>query len=230
MTTLSVVIPIYNEEAILPELVRRCRLAIDGIDAEVLLVDDHSTDGSNEFLAALPAPFRHLRLPANRGQWGATREGLSQANGRVVAVLDGDLQDPPEALRHLMNLLLRDCDTDVVFAARKGRVDPLWLRGGRQGYRLLQYAVNAGNVVPSGVGSYCVMRPEVARRAASVDLPDANLAAVLTALRVSANTYQVERSPRAAGESRVGPVGLVREALGSLWLLSPLGRRSLRDG
>lgn len=229
---LSLVIPVYNEREILPELVRRCTEAVAHLDGpcEVLLIDDHSTDGSDTWLATVEAPIHHIRLPENRGQWGATRHGLSLARGSLVAVMDGDLQDPPEHLPRLVRQLAHHPAASVAFAVRTGQVDPLWMRVGRRGYRALQHVLNDGNVVPSGAGSYCVMQAEVARQAAAVDLSDANLAAVLTALRVPVTTIHVERAPRAHGTSRVGLRGLTREAIGSLWLLATLGRRSSAGG
>jgi len=226
---LSVVVPLYNEAAVLPELEARCRAAAGSIEGgvELLFVDDHGTDGSADQLAAMPPPVRHIRLPENRGQWGATCEGLRQARGELVAVMDGDLQDPPELLPQLVDVLHQNNHLDVVFATKSSRRDPLWFRLGRQGYRTAQFVVNAGNVVPSGAGAYCVMRRPLARRAAEVRLDNVNLAAVLTAMRPRATTVPFARAARADGDSRVGPLGLAKEALGSLLVLSPLGRRWL---
>lgn len=228
---LSLVVPLYNEAAVLDELEARCRAAVAplGDSVEILLVDDHSTDGSDARLAAMAPPVRHLRLPRNLGQWGGTTEGLRRARGETVVVMDGDLQDPPELVPRLQAALLAAPDADVAFATRERRDDPLWFRAGRRGYRALQFAVAAGHTVPPRTGSFCAMRAPVARRAAAVSLPDANLAAVLTALRVRHVTVPCERSARADGSSRVGLAGLSREALGSLLLLSPLGRRWLPD-
>lgn len=228
---LSLVIPLYNEAAVLNELEARCRAAVAQIDGEVevLLVDDHGTDGSECALAKMSPPIRHIRLPENRGQWGATREGLRQARGELVAVMDGDLQDPPELLPQLVARISDVPGTDVVFAVKSRRDDPLWFRVGRHGYRLAQFVVNAGNVVPSGAGAFCVMHRPVAQQAASVELDSVNLAAVLTAMRVTATTVPFERAARADGDSRMGLAGLAREALGSLLLLSVVGRRWLPD-
>ena len=119
---------------------------------------------------------------------------------------------------------------DVVFATKISRQDPSWFRLGRAGYRAAQFLVNAGHVVPSGAGAFCVMRPHIARRAADVALTDVNLAAILTAMRLRTATVPFARAARAHGESRVGPVGLAREALGSLMVLSPMGRRWVTRG
>ncbi|MEL6344601.1 MAG: glycosyltransferase family 2 protein [Myxococcota bacterium] len=219
---ISVVVPIYNEVAVLDELEARIRAALPG-PAEIIFVDDQSTDGSTETLSAMAPPVRHLRQTTNGGQWQATRAGLQAAEGDIVVVLDGDLQDPPELIPALVQTL-RTAETDVVFATRTARSEPLWFLVGRRGYRLLQFVVNAGNVVPSGVGSYCAMRSSVARRAARVRLRHANLAAVLVSQRVSWASVPYRRDPRADGPSRVGLRGLVREALGSLYILSPLSR------
>jgi len=227
---ISVVIPIFNELAVLDALEVRLREATAslGTAVELILVDDHSTDGSEARLSRMPPPIRHLRLSENQGQWVATTAGLRAARGDIVVVLDGDLQDPPELIPALVDRL-RTSTADVVFATKARRIEPMWFEVGRRGYRLLQFTVNAGNVMPSGAGSYCAMHAAVAAKVATIEMKRLNLAAALIALRVPFETLHYNRDARPDGGSRVGPIGLAREALGSLLLLSPLGRRWLNS-
>ena len=101
---LSVVVPMYNEEAVLPLLVERLRPAADGwgVSYEVLCVDDGSTDGTPVLLQRLRREWpqvRVVRLRANAGHQAAISAGLARARGQWVVTLDADLQDPPEVDR-----------------------------------------------------------------------------------------------------------------------------------
>lgn len=222
---LSVVAPVYNEAAVVRELGARIAAAARtvGHPFEVLLVDDCSTDETAALAAALP-DVTHVRLPSNRGQLGATLEGLRRARGEVVVVLDGDLQDPPEVIPSLVAALRPGLD--VVYAVKARRDDPTWFLAGRLGYRAALRALRVD--LPSGAGSYCAMTGGMARRVAGFPLRDANLAAILASLGARCATVPYDKEARRDGPSRVGPVGLAREALGSLWLVSPVGRVWLR--
>lgn len=225
---LSVVAPVYNEAAILAELASRCAAAAAAVDGrwEVLLVDDCSTDATREIALAFAADpalvgIRVLHLDRNRGQFGATRAGLAAARGETVVVLDGDLQDPPELIPALVERLRASNAVDVVFATKLRRDDPLWFRVGRWGYAAL-LAIPGARVVPPGAGAYSAMTASVAGRVARLGLPDANLAPVLVALGVRFDTVRYEKVARYDGVSRVGPLGLIVEAIPSFALTGAL--------
>lgn len=97
----SFVVPVLDEEEILPELAARLTAVMDQLDgpAEVVLIDDGSTDGSFDVMRKLheaDARFRALRLSRNFGHQVAITAGLEHARGQAVIIMDGDLQDPPE--------------------------------------------------------------------------------------------------------------------------------------
>ncbi len=120
---LSVVVPVFRTAWALPELARRLRVvaAERGWSYELVAVDDASPDGGAAAAARLAAEdpaVRPLPLPANAGQHRAVLAGLAAARGRWVAVLDGDLQDPPEAIPRLLERAAEGYD--AVFAARVG--------------------------------------------------------------------------------------------------------------
>jgi glycosyltransferase involved in cell wall biosynthesis len=99
----SIVIPIFNEEAVLPILLRRIDALMDKLDgpAETIFVDDGSTDCSSIVLEAKARDdhrCRYVGLTRNFGQQIAITAGMDAANGDAVAVMDGDLQDPPEVV------------------------------------------------------------------------------------------------------------------------------------
>lgn len=120
----SIVVPVYNEEETLPELLRRLMLLLESLDApaEVILIDDGSTDLSyNQMLGAREADprFKTLRLSRNFGHQIAVTAGLDVAGGNAVIIMDADLQDPPEVVVE-MAARWRE-GYDVVYAVREDR-------------------------------------------------------------------------------------------------------------
>ena len=102
----SVVVPVYRNAATLPELKRRLTEALDrsGVSHELVLVVDGCREGSFEAAAGLAggdARVRAVRLKRNYGQNQAVMAGIRLARGLTVAVMDADLQDPPEAVPRL---------------------------------------------------------------------------------------------------------------------------------
>lgn len=127
---LSVVIPVYNEEAVLPELFRRLYPALEALRRpyEVLFVDDGSRDRSVELLAAQqgqrPDVTRVVLLAANVGQHRAVMAGFAHARGEQVVTLDADLQNPPEEIGKLLERM--DAGHDYVGSIREVRHDRAW--------------------------------------------------------------------------------------------------------
>ncbi|MGZ2256172.1 glycosyltransferase family 2 protein [Roseobacter sp. A03A-229] len=118
---LSIVVPCMNEQDVIPALVDRLSAAIAPWrnTAEIVLVDDGSTDGTWEAIqdARLRCPnLVGVRLSANRGHQIALTAGLEAAQGERIMMLDADLQDPPELLPDMM--LMMDQDYDVVYGRR----------------------------------------------------------------------------------------------------------------
>lgn len=122
---LSVVVPCYNEETVLPELRRRletaCQRAV-GDAYELILVNDGSKDNTWPLLTAMSAESRHIvgvNLSRNMGHQLALTAGLSLTRGDRVLIIDADLQDPPELLSEMMASM--DRGADVVYGQRVER-------------------------------------------------------------------------------------------------------------
>ena len=126
------VIPMYNEEDVLPLLVERLRPLLDGMDAtyEVVAVDDGSTDLTPALLQRYhrewPA-LRVVRLRANAGHQAAISAGLVSALGDYVVTLDADLQDPPEVIAQML-AGREDDGVDVVYGVRNDRSTDTWFK------------------------------------------------------------------------------------------------------
>lgn len=236
LVELSVVLPVYREQEVIPALAERCFLAAlqTGLTFEVVFVDDASDDATPDKIRALPAKYRGrlVQLSKNRGQFGATQRGLLEARGELVVVLDGDLQDPPEIIPALV-AAHRRLDACVApgrratFAVKRSRHDPSWFVAGRAVFDVLQRTLG-GSLVPRGAGSYCALDRQLAQQVAQVSFSRANLSSVVVALGGSGSTVPYAKQPRYDGHSRVGFLGLCAEAAGSLLLVSPLGRYFLR--
>jgi glycosyltransferase involved in cell wall biosynthesis len=119
---LSVVAPVYNEEALIDEFYGRVCAALEGLPFELVLVDDGSSDGSTaalERLAEHDPRVRVVFLSRNFGHQTALTAGLDHARGDAVVMLDADLQDPPELIEKMLDHWRAGCD--VVYAVRERR-------------------------------------------------------------------------------------------------------------
>jgi polyisoprenyl-phosphate glycosyltransferase len=129
---ISVVIPVHNEEEVFPLLLARLRAAAEswGDEYELVFVDDGSTDRSLALMmeaARDDARVRIVKLSRNFGHQAAISAGIEQARGAAVAVMDGDLQDPPEELTRFLAKWREGYE--VVYGVRTGRKEGLLLRG-----------------------------------------------------------------------------------------------------
>jgi glycosyltransferase involved in cell wall biosynthesis len=128
---LSIVVPLFNESGTFDELHRRLTavLLVLGLDSEVIYVDDGSTDGTREALAAVAqrdARVRVITLARNYGQTAALAAGFDAAAGETIVAMDGDLQHAPEEIPTLLAKL--DDGYDIVSGWREQRVDNFWTR------------------------------------------------------------------------------------------------------
>jgi polyisoprenyl-phosphate glycosyltransferase len=160
---LSVVVPCFNEMAVLPQLHARLVASLDalGLRWEAIFVDDGSTDGTYEKLREMHTAdprLKALALSRNFGHQVAISAGLAAAEGDYVAVIDADLQDPPELISSAVNLLQQGYD--VVYAVRRKRKGNLVKRAAYHVfYRLLGKLAEVK--IPLDAGDFSVMTRRV---------------------------------------------------------------------
>ena len=115
--SLSVVIPFFNEAELVSDVLREIRSVLP--DAEIIAVDDGSTDGTGKIISALN-DIRLIALQKNCGQSAAMYAGLRAAKGELIAMMDGDGQNDPAEIPKLVEAM---SSADVVFGVRKNRQD-----------------------------------------------------------------------------------------------------------
>ncbi len=161
---LSVVMPVYNERHTVEEIVRRV-LAVP-LRIELIVVDDHSTDGSGEILDRLQAErgFTLLRQPRNQGKGAALRRGFEAVTGDLVVMQDADLEYSPEDYPALIELICQG-RADVVYGSRFLGRHRAFLFSHYAGNRLLTFVTNVlYNTMLSDMETcYKVMRTDVLR-------------------------------------------------------------------
>lgn len=214
---LSVTAPVLNEEDIVETFYERVRDALRGIDFELVLVDDGSSDGTPEILDRLSARdprVRVVELSRNFGYQAAVAAGIDHCRGDAVVTIDADLQDPPELIRELIEEWRRGAD--VVYAVRRerkgeGRLKLITARWFSKLFtRLAEFDI------PTNVGDFRLLD----RRAVSAlrRMPERNRfmrgMAVWVGFRQSSVPY--DRDPRYAGDTRYRWRTLLRISLDAI--------------
>jgi undecaprenyl-phosphate 4-deoxy-4-formamido-L-arabinose transferase len=210
---LSVVIPVFNEEAGLPALFARLYPALDELGApyEVIFVNDGSRDRSaallREQFTARPDVTRVILFNANYGQHLAILAGFERVRGERVVTLDADLQNPPEEIGKL--LLAMDAGADYVGGVRRTREDAWWRRTASRLMNRLRERITRIRMTDQG----CMLR------AYSRDIVDAIVTAREVSTFIPALAYTFAHHPtevdvlheeRAAGESKYSMYRLIR--------------------
>jgi dolichol-phosphate mannosyltransferase len=204
--SVSVVIPVYGNEQFLEELADRLIKTLAGVDRafEIIFVDDGSPDGSWEVIEGLSARHREvvgLRLSRNFGQHPAISAGFERAVGDVTVLMDADLQDPPEELPRMLELL--DDGVDVVYTTI---VDDGGAAKLRPTSALFHFSfARATNVtVPPSIGTYRAFNRKFREALMSYPERRALYGPLMLFIGFKTAFIPVRRSPRPGGGSSYG--------------------------
>ena len=208
-TLLSIVVPVYNEEAVLSSLFSRLAELMAGLPTacEVVLVNDGSTDGSLEIMRGhvnRDARYRVVDLSRNFGHQNAASAGLQVARGEVIAIIDADLQDPPEAIGAMIK---RWADgVDVVYGQRRSRAgeSKLKLWSAHLYYAVLAKIANVD--IPRDAGDFRVIDRQVADAINTLPEQHRFLRGMYAWVGFRQEAFLYDRAPRAAGETKY-PLG-----------------------
>ncbi len=221
---LSVVVPMFNEEEVLPLFYSRLRTALDQLDIsyEVVAVDDGSRDDTARLTESERADWpelRLVRLMRNSGHQAAIGAGLERSRGDFAITIDADLQDPPEAIGP-MYALARDQNLDVVYGVREDRSsDSLGKRiPARLYYRLMRRLV--GPQMPADAGDFRLMSRRVLRAVESQPQNGRIYRLIVPWLGFPSETYGYVRDQRAAGSTKYPLSRLIRLAWDSVTAFS----------
>lgn len=215
ITGLSVVIPCFNEEAVLDDTLDEVLAELGDFDLEVVLVDDGSTDGTRDVLrrrAAEDPRIQYLSFTRNFGVEAAFSAGYLHASHAWLAHLDADGQFPPAEVRRLVAAA---DGMDAVFGVRRQRNDP-WLR--KAGSAVNQFVARRvlGIELPAGATCFRLLRTDLARSVVELRLGSPYFLATVPRLTDRYCTVPVDHRPRGDGPARVRFGHLTGQAL-DLW-------------
>lgn len=206
---LSVVVPMYDEQDVLPLFGERLRPVLDALAVpyEVVCVDDGSRDATASMLHAMRRTWpqlRVVRLRANSGHQAAISAGLGRARGQWMVTIDADLQDPPEAIAEMLEVAERE-RVDVVYGVRTDRsTDTAFKRITAEGFYALMARLGAHGAM--NAGDFRLMSRSIVD--AVLALPETNRVLRLAVPELGFPSAEVgyRREERAAGESKY-PLG-----------------------
>lgn len=217
---LSVVIPCYNEEEVLPQLAERLRPVLESIGGsyEVLFVDDGSRDATVAGVHSLQQDWPEVRLVelvSNAGHQAALTAGIDAAIGDYIVSIDADLQDPPEMIAEMVALADRD-NLDVVYARRSSRSSDTWIkRNTARSYYALIRKMTGIDMVPNA-GDYRLISRKVADVLRTLPEQRRVYRLLVPWLGFPSGTVEHARDSRVAGESKYNTRKMVGLAVDSV--------------
>ncbi len=213
---ISLIIPVFNEEAVLPALFQRLEGIASAIGPhEVIFIDDGSRDATAAIITrqigihGAVNPLRLLSFSRNFGHQIALSAGLDHVQGDAAVILDGDLQDPPELVQEFM-MRWRE-GADIVYAIRRKRKESLFKRICYAAFYRVQHKL-ANVDIPLDSGDFCLLDRKVVDFIKSLPEHHRFLRGLRAWSGFSSVGVEYERDARAAGETKYSMRKLVRLA------------------
>ncbi|MCG9582937.1 glycosyltransferase family 2 protein [Vibrio tubiashii] len=203
--TLSVVVPYFNEQEVLPELHQRLSSVLDCLadTSEIIYIDDGSTDNSLaivESFTSRSSSIQSVSLSRNFGKEAAMSAGLEHCHGLAVIIIDSDLQDPPELIPQMLDKWREGYD--VVNMQRAERLGETWFK--RQSaavfYRLLNSMVKSE--IPENVGDFRLLSREVVDHINRLPERNRYMKGIFAWPGFKQATIQFQRDARFSGETK----------------------------
>jgi len=226
--TLTLVLPIYNEEEVIPILHERLQtfLGTLGVDVEVLFVNDGSKDKSLPLLKDLAKKddrYRVLSFSRNFGHQSAITAGVDYARGKAVVVMDADLQDPPEVV---VEMLARWREGyDVVYGQRRSREGETWFKLVTAKYFYRVFRAMIPIEVPLDAGDFRLMSRQVVLTLRSLREAHRFVRGIVSWVGFKQIGVLYDRPGRAAGETKYPLRKMVRFAIDGITSFSVLPLR-----
>ncbi|MGC4939098.1 glycosyltransferase family 2 protein [Kribbella sp. DT2] len=221
---LSVVVPMYDEQEVLPIFFDRMRPLLDGLGVsyELLVVDDGSRDATASMLLAAATDWpqlRLIRLLRNSGHQAAISAGFRRARGNYLVTIDADLQDPPEVIAELL-ATARAADVDVVYGVRSDRSSDSWAKRttARMYYRLMCRLV--GRDIPFDAADFRLVSRRVVEAVNGLPEDGRVFRLVIPWLGFPSAEVKYVRAERAAGVTKYNLRKMLRLAFDSVTAFS----------
>lgn len=204
-TVLTVVIPLFNEEAIFPELLKRLKKSVDSItdNYHLLFVNDGSVDRTLDLLKSNAAQDQHVKyisFSRNFGHQNAIMAGITHAKGDAIVIIDGDLQDPPEIIPALYNRYKEGFH--VVYAKRASRKGESFFKKftAKFFYRSLKKITSIE--IPLDTGDFRIISKEVAECLKEMEEKNKFLRGQISWLGFKQTFIEYDRDERQKGETK----------------------------
>lgn len=220
---ISVAVPVYNEEEVLPRFLERLRATLDALPGgphEITIANDGSTDRTLEILereAQLDPRIVVVSLSRNFGHQQAFSAALDHTSGDVVIMMDGDLQDVPEAIPRFLEQHAKGYD--VVYAVRYNRKEPLLLRACYAAFYRIAARL-ADVALPVGSGDFSLLSRRVVDQMRASEERHRYLRGLRTWVGFKQIGIEVERAERGAGDTKYRLRNLFRLAFDGIFAFS----------
>ena len=219
----TVIVPVYNEEACLEALYARLSDVLSATDDsyEILLVDDGSRDRSLEIIRHLAARDPHLSyvtFTRNFGHEAATTCGMNHARGQTVVIIDADLQDPPELIHDMLRQWREGYD--MIHAQRRSREGETWVTKATSFLFYRVFKRLAGFEIPVDTGDYRLMDHSVVE--AFCQLPERNrfVRGLVSWTGFRQSVVKYDRDPRLAGQTKYNLIKRLNLAIDAISSMS----------
>ena len=215
-STLSVVIPLFQAEELLEELINRLNKSLSSLsdwEYEIVLIDDGSEDGTWKKLVNLYKESSYIKaykFSRNFGQHNAIIAGLNRCIGEWVIVMDCDLQDRPEEIPNLLNTALKGFD--IVLAQRISRQDDFFKVITSKGFYKF-FELISGLKFETGVGNFGIYNRKVVEAILKYKENFRPFPIIVKVLGFKRTAIEVKHGKRFAGESNYNRFGLFKGAL-----------------